>query len=490
MKVSGMGEEIITKRTKIVATISDKNCEPGFLRSLYEAGMDVVRINSAHLDPEGVKRIVSNVRSVSDKIAVLIDTKGPEIRTTTCDEPLIFTMGQRVIVAGNAEEKTTAEIINLNYGDIAEHVPEGAHILIDDGEIEIRITGRDGDTLTGIMENDGILGSRKTVNIPRVRINLPSVSDRDRIFIDLAVKLDIEFIAHSFVRNSEDVLAVQKLLDARSSKIKIIAKIENQQGVDNLEEIMEHTYGIMVARGDLAVEVPFERIPGIQRMIIGKCIDKRQPVIVATQMLHSMIESPRPTRAEVSDVANAVYSQTDALMLSGETAAGRYPLEAVRTMARIACEIEGEKDRYIEMPAGTFSGAVSAYLAKVAVKTSVRIKAKAILSDTAMGTTIRNMAAFRGFNPIIAQCYAHRTMKELALSYGVVPVFAEKKMSVDEFILGSLKDLLVKYDLDDDDIVVVVAGNFSGGSGFSFIEVGSVEYLKERVRLGEQDQMA
>ena len=241
-----MGNGIIKKRTKIVATISDKNCEPGFLRSLWEAGMDVVRINSAHLDPEGVKKIVSNVRSVSDKIAVLIDTKGPEIRTTVCDEPVRFTMGQRVIVAGNAGEKTTAGIINLNYSDIAEHVPEGAHILIDDGEIEIRITGKDGDALTGIMENDGILGSRKTVNIPRVRINLPSVSDRDRIFIDLAVKLDIEFIAHSFVRNSEDVLAVQRLLDARSSKIKIIAKIENQQGVDNLEEIMEHTYGCLL----------------------------------------------------------------------------------------------------------------------------------------------------------------------------------------------------------------------------------------------------
>jgi len=481
---------IVKKRTKIVATIADHNCEPEFLRSLYEAGMDVVRINSAHLDPEGVIKIVTNVRSVSDKIAILLDTKGPEIRTTRCDEPIKFLKGQSVIIGGNVKGRTTQEIINVNFRNIARYVPEGSHILIDDGEIEIRIIGREGNTLIGRMENDGTLGSRKTVNIPQVRINLPSVSKRDVTFIDLAVKLDIEFIAHSFVRNKEDVIAVRKLLDKHSSKIQIIAKIENQQGVDNMEEIMDQSYGIMVARGDLAIEVPFERIPGIQRTIIEKCIEKRKPVIVATQMLHSMITSPRPTRAEVSDVANAVYSQTDALMLSGETAAGRYPLESVRTMTRIACEIECEKDKYIEMPAGSLSGEVSAYLAKVAVKTSIRIGARAILADTVKGTAIRNMAAFRGFNPIIAQCYTYRTMRELALSYGVVPVFIEKKMSVDEFIYVSLKDLLKQYDLKDEDIVVVLAGNFSRGSGFSFIEVGTVEYLKQRVKISAEDLMA
>jgi pyruvate kinase len=485
-----MANGIVKKRTKIVATIADHNCEPEFLRSLYEAGMDVVRINSAHLDPEGVIKIVTNVRSVSDKIAILLDTKGPEIRTTRCDEPIKFLKGQSVIIGGNAKGRTTQEIINVNFRNIARYVPEGSHILIDDGEIEIRIIGREGNTLIGRMENDGTLGSRKTVNIPQVRINLPSVSKRDVTFIDLAVKLDIEFIAHSFVRNKEDVIAVRKLLDKHSSKIQIIAKIENQQGVDNMEEIMDQSYGIMVARGDLAIEVPFERIPGIQRTIIEKCIEKRKPVIVATQMLHSMISSPRPTRAEVSDVANAVYSQTDALMLSGETAAGRYPLESVRTMTRIASEIECEKDKYLEMPAGSVSGEVSAYLAKVAVKTSIRIGARAILADTVKGTAIRNMAAFRGFNPIIAQCYTYRTMRELALSYGVVPVFIEKKMSVDEFIYVSLKDLLKQYDLKDKDIVVVVAGNFSRGSGFSFIEVGTVEYLKQRVKISEEDLMA
>lgn len=485
-----MAKGFIKKRTKIVATISDKNCEPDFLRRLHEAGMDVVRINSAHLSPEGVIKIVNNTRSVSDKIAVLLDTKGPEIRTTICDEPIKFLKGQKIIIAGNSDEKTTGSVINVNYSDIAKQVPSGAVILIDDGELEIKITGRKGDILEGLIENDGTLGSRKTVNIPQVRINLPSVSQRDLIFIDLAVKLDVEFIAHSFVRSKKDILAVQKVLDGLGSQIKIIAKIENQQGVDNLEEIMDHSYGIMVARGDLAIEVPFERIPGIQRMIISKCIEQRKPVIVATQMLHSMITNPRPTRAEVSDVANAVYSQTDALMLSGETASGKFPIESVKTMARIAAEVEMEKEKYLEMPAGALSGEVSAYLAKVAVKTSIRVNARAILADTVKGTAIRNMAAYRGVNPVVAQCYTYRTMRELALSYGVIPVFIEKKESVDEFIRTSLKDLLKRHVLKDNDILVLLAGNFSRGTGFSFIEVGTVEYLKERVMIGKSDLMA
>ncbi len=485
-----MAKGFIKKRTKIVATISDKNCEPDFLRKLHEAGVDVVRINSAHLSPEGVVKIVNNTRSISDKIAILLDTKGPEIRTTICDEPIRFLKGQKIKIAGNGDAKTTGSVINVNYVDIARQVPSGAVILIDDGELEIKITGKRVDALEGTIENDGTLGSRKTVNIPQVRINLPSVSQRDLIFIDLAVKLDIEFIAHSFVRTKKDILAVQKILDGHGSQIKIIAKIENQQGVDNLEEIMDHSYGIMVARGDLAIEVPFERIPGIQRMIISKCIERRKPVIVATQMLHSMITNPRPTRAEVSDVANAVYSQTDALMLSGETASGKFPLESVKTMTRIAAEIEMEKDKYIEMPAGSLSGEVSAYLAKVAVKTSIRVNARAILADTVKGTAIRNMAAYRGVNPVVAQCYTFRTMRELALSYGVIPVFIEKKESVDEFIRTSLKDLLKRHVLKDNDILVLLAGNFSRGSGFSFIEVGTVEYLKERVLIGKNDLMA
>jgi pyruvate kinase len=239
----------------------------------------------------------------------------------------------------------------------------------------------------------------------------------------------------------------------------------------------------MVARGDLAIEIPYEKIPGVQKMIINKCIHKRKPVIVATQMLHSMINNPRPTRAEVSDIASAIYSQSDAIMLSGETASGKYPVESVTTMTKVAAEVEENKEHYLEIPTGTFGGEISAYLAKVAVKTSVRIGAMGLIADTVEGRTIRDMATYRGINLILAQCYKKRTMRELALSYGVYASYQEKKKSIDEFIHIALKNLTKTHDLRNDDIIVVLAGNFSGSSGFSFIEVGSVSYLKDRVSI-------
>jgi pyruvate kinase len=268
-----------------------------------------------------------------------------------------------------------------------------------------------------------------------------------------------------------------------NSDIKIIAKIENQEGVENLDDILENVYGIMVARGDLAIEIPYEKIPGIQKMIINKCIITRKPVIVATQMLHSMITNPRPTRAEVSDIASAIYSQTDAIMLSGETANGKYPVEAVKTMTKVALEVEKNKEKFLNIPYLNVTGEVSAYLAKVAVKTAFRIGARGIIADTIGGRTIKDMASYRGINLILAQCYSKRTMRELALSYGVYASYQEKKKSVDEFIHIALKELTKTHNLKSDDIVVVLAGNFSGGAGFSFIEVGSVQYLKDRVSI-------
>jgi pyruvate kinase len=281
------------------------------------------------------------------------------------------------------------------------------------------------------------------------------------------------------------VMDVQKVIDSYNSSIKIIAKIENQEGVDNIDDILENVYGIMVARGDLAIEIPYEKIPVIQKMIITKCIISRKPVIVATQMLHSMISNPRPTRAEVSDIASAIYSQTDAIMLSGETANGKYPVEAVKTMTKVALEVEKNKEKFMEIPYLNITGEISAYLAKVAVKTAFRIGARGIIADTTGGRTIRDMASYRGINLVLAQCYTPETMRELALSYGVYASFQERKKSIDEFIHIALKNLTKSHDLQSDDIVVVLAGNFSGGSGFSFIEVGSVNYLKDRVSITE-----
>lgn len=469
------------KRTKIVATISDKRCDTGFIMDLYREGMDVIRINSAHLNVDDALRIIRNTREVSDKIAILIDTKGPEIRTTICDCPISLKKDSKIFIAGNPAEKTTEKIIYVTYDRFVSEVPEGSAILIDDGDLQLKALKRNGDYIECLIENDGILGSRKSVNLPGVKICLPSINDKDREFIKMAVENEVDFIAHSFVRSQQDVLDVQSVLDGYESGIKIIAKIENEEGVENIDEILENVYGIMVARGDLAIEIPYEKIPGVQKMILSKCIKSRKPVIVATQMLHSMIENPRPTRAEVSDIASAIYSQTDAVMLSGETAMGKYPVEAVRTMKKVALEVENDKEKFLDIPAYSFTGEISAYLAKVAVKTSVRIGAKGIIADTVAGKTIRDMSAYRGYNLILAQCYRKSTMRELALSYGVYASYQERRKSVDDFLKIALINLVGQHDLKNEDIIVVLAGNFSGSSGFSFIEVGTVEYLKDRV---------
>jgi pyruvate kinase len=473
------------KRTKIVATVSDNQCEPGFLKELYDAGMDVIRINSAHLTPEAALRIILNAREVSDKIAILIDTKGPEIRTTICDSPVTLTKGNKIKIIGDPDKKSSIEAIYVNYRTFASDIPLGSVILIDDGELELTVSKKIENALECTIDNNGILGSRKSVNIPGVKIRLPSLSEKDKTFIEMAARNGVDFIAHSFVRSKQDVLDVKEVLNLYNSDIKIIAKIENQEGVDNLDDILDNVYGIMVARGDLAVEIPYEKIPGIQKMIITKCIIRRKPVIVATQMLHSMIINPRPTRAEVSDVATAIYSQTDAIMLSGETASGKYPVEAVKTMTKIALEVEKNKEKFLDIPYLNVTGEISAYLAKVAVKTAFRINAQGIIADTVGGRTIRDMASYRGIKPILAQCYSEKTMRELALSYGVYAMFQERKESMDDFIRIALRSMTGTHNINDQDIIVVLAGNFSSGSGVSFIEVGTVQYLKERVSIND-----
>ena len=474
---------MVRKRTKIVATISDKNCEPEFIKELFDAGMDVVRINSAHLNIEGALKIITNVRKVSDKIAIILDTKGPEIRTTICDSPIQLIKGNKINIIGDPDKKSSADAIYVSYKTFSSDIPLGSAILMDDGELEFTAFKKHGNALECTIDNDGTLGSRKSVNIPSVKICLPSLTEKDKTFIEMAARNNVDFIAHSFVRSKQDVLDVKAVLKLYNSEIKIIAKIENQEGVENIDDILDNVYGIMVARGDLAIEIPYEKIPGIQRMIITKCIISRKPVIVATQMLHSMITNPRPTRAEVSDIASAIYTQTDAIMLSGETANGKYPVEAVKTMTKVALEVEKNKEKFMDIPFLNVTGEISAYLAKVAVKTAFRIGARGIIADTTGGRTIRDMASYRGINLVLAQCYSERTMREMALSYGVYASYQERKKSVDEFIHIALKHLVKTHNMKDDDIIVVLAGNFSGGSGFSFIEVGSVKYLKDRVSI-------
>ncbi len=323
------------KRTKIVATISDKRCDVGFLKDLYEAGMNVVRLNTAHQTLDEAMKVVNNVRAVSKKIALLIDTKGPEVRTSGIEEPVRVERGEVVYMSGDAGVKG-GKMIHVSYSNFVRDVQVGAKVLIDDGDVEFIVKDKTEEYLVLVASNPGEIKNKKSINVPGVNMHLESLSDKDRTFIEFAVKNKLDFIAHSFVRNKEDVFQIQRILDEHNSKIKIIAKIENQEGVDHIDEILDHVYGVMVARGDLAIEIDAEKIPRIQRMIVNKCIESKKPVIIATQMLHTMIDHPRPTRAEVSDIANAVYSGTDAIMLSGETAYGDYPLEAVKVMTKVA----------------------------------------------------------------------------------------------------------------------------------------------------------
>src|SRR6056297_2422792 len=317
------------KKTKIVATISDLNCEVDFIRSLFEAGMNVVRLNTAHQSPEETLTIVKNVRAVSNKIALLLDTKGPEIRTTDIKQPIAVEKHQEVRIYNADSKKEGDSAFNVSYNHFIEEMDVGKIILVDDGYLELHVTKKYKDYLVCKASHQGVIKNKKSINVPESAFNLPSLSEKDRLYVQFAIEHDIDFIAHSFVRNKRDLMDIQEIIDANNSNVKIIAKIENQQGVDNIDEILDIAYGIMVARGDLAIEIPFERIPSVQNFLIKKGIRRRKPVIIATQMLHSMIKEPRPTRAEVNDIANAVWGKTDALMLSGETAFGDFPLESV-----------------------------------------------------------------------------------------------------------------------------------------------------------------
>ncbi len=465
------------KKTKIVATISDKTCTPEFIESLYKEGMDVVRMNTAHQTPKEALKVINDVRQVSEKIALLIDTKGPEVRTVKTDKVVELKRGQKIKVIGDSSKETTDECIYVSYIDFEIDVPDQSTILIDDGSVELKVIEKQSGSLLCKVINDGVVKGKKGVNVPNVAFNLPSLSKKDKEFIQLAIEQDLDFIAHSFVRSKEDVLEIQKLLDARNSKIKIIAKIENQQGVDNIDEILDHVYGVMVARGDLAVEIPYEQIPGLQRYLINKCIERRKPVIVATQMLHSMIDNPRPTRAEVNDVASAVYNNADAVMLSGETANGAYPVESVCTMAKIAREVEKTKDPFNDIQTVIINNKVAAYLCKAAVKGAIRLDVKAIIADSTSGKTLRSLAAYRGAKPIFAQCYSKRTMREMALSYGVNADYMEPKETSHEFLSEALTTLIDKYTFTKNDLLVIVAGNFGRSYGVSYTEIGTIENL-------------
>ena len=467
---------MLLKQTKIVASISDRRCDVDFIKQLFDAGMNVVRMNTAHASREGFEALIANVRAVSNRIAILMDTKGPEVRTTANAEPIPYKIGEKVKIVGNPELETTRECIAVSYPNFVHDLNIGGTILIDDGDLELEVIDKTADYLLCEVKNEATLGSRKSVNVPGVRINLPSLTEKDRNNILYAIEKDIDFIAHSFVRNRQDVLDIREILDAHNSDIRIIAKIENQEGVDNIDEILEVADGVMVARGDLGIEVPQERIPGIQRVLIRKCILAKKPVIVATQMLHTMINNPRPTRAEVTDIANAIYYRTDALMLSGETAYGKYPIEAVQTMTKVAREAEKTKlsANDIRVPIEGNDLDVTSFLAKQAVKSSSKLHVKAIITDSYTGRTARYLAAFRGTSTVFAICYNPRVMRMLGLSYGVWAVHQPYNDSRRGYFYDALNQLIHSGRITRNDMVAYLSGSFGEGGGTSFLEINNV----------------
>jgi len=407
---------------------------------------------------------------------LLIDTKGPEVRT--CDIVVPVRVGKGEIIFMTGDRTLVAEkLIHVSYEHFVRDVQIGDKILVDDGDVELIVRDKKENCLELEASNPGEIKDKKSINVPGVNMHLESLSDKDRKFIQFAMDNKLDFIAHSFVRNKQDVMEIQQILDEQHSNIKIIAKIENQEGVNHIDEILDHVYGVMVARGDLAIEIDAEKIPLIQRYIVNKCIESKKPVIIATQMLHTMIDHPRPTRAEVSDIANAVFSGTDAIMLSGETAYGDYPLEAVKVMSRVAEANESILPPDANRNLVRINNEITAALARVAVRMTTMLPIKAIVVDTNSGRTARYLSAFRGGLPVYARCYDEHVMRELALSFGVRPYFSVKPHSRDEF-MRDIPQVLLQNGYQPEDQILVIGGSFGHVRGASFLEVCKISDIK------------
>ncbi len=459
------------KHTKIVATISDRNCSVELLTELHEAGMDVVRLNTAHQGHADTQIVVDNTRAVSEDIALLIDTKGPEIRSVMHDgiEEVPVTKGDTVTFTKDASVEKS---LWVNYEGFIKDVPVGATVLVDDGIVGMTVTSKTDTAILCRVENSGVIEKRKGINVPDVAIDLPSLTEKDLGYIQYSIDQDIDFIAHSFVRNAADVLAIQKILDEQGSDIKIISKIENRQGVDNIEEILDVSYGIMVARGDLGIEIPEEEVPIAQKIMIEAARAKGKPVITATQMLHTMIDNPRATRAEVSDVANSIFDGTDAIMLSGETAKGEYPVQAVQTMTRIAKKIEEAKEEMLPGVADEkLKNPTHRFLARAAIEACNELDAKALVAYTEHGTAARILSSFRGKTPIYTCMNNKRVIRELSLSYGVYPSYSEKKADIVDYISCGIEQVKADNLVEAEDNIVILTKTPGTETGSNCLEI-------------------
>lgn len=474
------------RKTKIVCTMGPKENDPGILAELVKE-MDVARFNFSHGTHESHLEMLTKVREAAEAagrpIAMLLDTKGPEIRTGLLQnhEPVTLARGAELIISPitSAEEVGSAEHIYVTYDGLDDDLSPNDHIMIDDGIIEVRVKEIKGEDVYCEVVTGGVLGEKKGVNLPGVNVGLSDITERDYEDIAFGLANDFDYIAASFVRNAETVQKIRTLIDEAGGRTKIIAKIESEEGLECLDEIIDAADGIMVARGDLGVEIEARRIPQIQREIITKCNEKGKLVITATQMLDSMIRNPRPTRAEVTDVANAVYEGSDAVMLSGETASGDYPVEALKMMASITEYTEQfvEPDE-INMSVHDDKGvSISTTTCMAAVAAAEELEAKAIVAPTITGSTALKVSKFRPVSDIYAFSPDPMTVRQMMLFWGVKPVLAERAHSTDELMEDCL-DILNENNLaEKDDVFVFIAGVVSGRHSYQRSETNTMRII-------------
>ena len=464
------------RKTKIVCTMGPSTADDEVLRQLMLCGMNVARQNFSHGDHESHRRVFEQVKRIREEldlpIASLLDTKGPEVRVKQFD-------GGKALLKDGAEfTLTTREVtgcdkeVSITYKNLARDIDIGTRILIDDGLLELKVAnivnGSDGDDIVCRVVHGGYISNNKSCNFPGIKLSMPYLSDRDKSDLKFGCEMGFDFVAASFVSNDEDILEIRRFLDENGgSDIKIIAKIENQDGVDNIDDILRVSDGIMVARGDMGVEIPFENLPHIQKLLIEKGYRAGKQVITATQMLDSMIKNPRPTRAETTDVANAIYDGTSAIMLSGETAAGLYPIEAVKTMTKIAETTENDINyakRFrarIESENDNVTNAIS----HATVTTAMDLNAKAILTVTKTGSTAKFLSKYRPNRPILSCTTSEHTWRQLNMSWGVVPLMSSEQSDTDALFAHAVDCAVKKGYLDTGDLVVITAGVPLGISG-------------------------
>ena len=453
------------RKTKIICTMGPSTDKGDVMEQLVREGMDVARFNFSHGPHDEQRGRIQKLRELRKKydrpVAALLDTKGPEIRLGCFKDGKVSLEEGQIFTFTNKDIEGTNECVSITYKELYKDVQPGGHILVDDGLVDLEVQDISGKDIVCKVINAGVIGDKKGVNVPGANLKMPFISKKDHGDLLFGIQEGFDFVAASFTRTANDIREVRKILKENGGEeIQIIAKIENQQGVDNIDEIIEAADGIMIARGDMGVEIPPEYVPVIQQKIIQKVYTAGKPVITATQMLDSMISHPRPTRAEATDVANAIYDGTSAIMLSGETAAGAYPVEVVRTMDLIAKTTEDNID-YKEMHATCKARGmhdIANAIAHATVTTAHDLNARAILTVTMTGVTAREISKYRPYCPIVSCTVSEKVRRQMNLSWGVYPLLIDEMSNTEELFEASTNAARRANLVQKDDIVVITAG--------------------------------